>query len=82
MLRPGGLVAVSFSDRWFPTKAIAVWSRLHEFERLGLVLHLLHHAGFTGLHTESRRGLPRPADDKYAAERASADPLFAAWAYR
>jgi SAM-dependent methyltransferase len=82
VLRPGGLVAVSFSDRWFPTKAIAVWSRLHEFERLGLVLHLLHDAGFTGLHTETRRGLPRPADDKYAAERASADPLFAAWGYR
>lgn len=82
VLRPGGLVAVTFSDRWFPTKAIAVWSRLHEFERLGLVLHLLHDAGFTGLHTETRRGRPRPADDKYAAERAGADPLFAAWGYR
>ena len=82
VLRPGGLVAVTFSDRWFPTKAIAVWSRLHEFERLGLVLHLLHDAGFSSLHTETRRGRPRPADDKHAAERASADPLFAAWGYR
>ncbi len=82
VLRPGGLIAVTFSDRWFPTKAIAVWSRLHEFERLGLVLHLLHDAGFTGLHTESRRGRRRPADDRHAAERAGADPLFAAWCYR
>ena len=46
VLKPGGLLALSFSDRWFPTKAIAVWSRLHEFERLGLVLHLLREAGF------------------------------------
>ena len=81
VLKPGGLLALSFSDRWFPTKAIAVWSRLHEFERLGLVLHLLREAGFAELHTETRRGLPRPADDKYLAQRAFADPLFAAWGY-
>ena len=81
VLKPGGLMLLSFSDRWFPTKAIAVWSRLHEFERLGLVLHLLHAAGFADLHTETRRGLPRPADDKYLAQRAFADPLFSAWGY-
>jgi hypothetical protein len=81
VLKPGGLMLLSFSDRWFPTKAIAVWSRLHEFERLGLVLHLLHAAGFADLHTETRRGLPRPADDKYLAQRAFADPPFSAWGY-
>jgi SAM-dependent methyltransferase len=81
VLKPGGIVVISFSDRWFPNKAIAVWSRLHEFERLGLVLHQLHAAGFADLHTETRRGLPRPADDKYLAQRAFADPLFAAWGY-
>ncbi len=81
VLKPGGLLVLSFSDRWFPTKAIAVWGRLHEFERLGLALHLLRGAGFAELHTETRRGLPRPADDKYLAQRAFADPLFAAWGY-
>lgn len=81
VLKPGGLMLLSFSDRWFPTKAIAVWGRLHEFERLGLALHLLRSAGFAGLETETRRGLPRPADDKYLAQRAFADPLFAAWGY-
>jgi len=81
VLKPGGLMLLSFSDRWFPTKAIAVWGRLHEFERLGLVLHLLHGAGFGELHTETRRGLARPVDDKYLAQRAFADPLFAAWGY-
>ncbi|MBK9351581.1 MAG: methyltransferase domain-containing protein [Sulfuritalea sp.] len=81
VLKPGGLLVITFSDRWFPTKAIAVWGRLHEFERLGLVLQLLQAAGFAGLHTETRRGLPRPADDTYYTQRTFADPLFAAWGY-
>ena len=79
VLKPGGLLAITFSDRWFPTKAIAVWGRLHEFERLGLVLRLLHAAGFAGLQTETWRGLPRSSDDKYFDRRAFADPLFAVW---
>ncbi len=81
VLRPGGVLALAFSDRWFPTKAIAVWSRLHEFERLGLAQHLLHGAGFTSLRSESWRGAARPADDKYSSQRAFADPLFTAWGY-
>lgn len=76
VLKPGGLFCVAFSDRWFPTKAIAVWSRLHDFERMGLVSSLLHEAGFTGLHTESLRGAARPADDRYIAAREFSDPLF------
>jgi SAM-dependent methyltransferase len=81
VLRPGGVLAIAFSDRWFPTKAITVWSRLHEFERLGLVLHLLHTTGYARLHTETQRGLPRPPDDGLIARRSHADPLFAAWGY-
>ena len=76
VLRPGGVFAVAFSDRWFPTRAIAVWSRLHAFERMGLVLSLLYQAGFTDLHTESLRGAARPADDRYITVRDFADPLF------
>jgi hypothetical protein len=33
--------------------------------------------GYTGLATESLRGLPRPADDKYADQLAQSDPVFA-----
>jgi hypothetical protein len=70
---------LAFSDRWFPDKAIRVWSELHPFERLGMVLGLLAAAGFGALRTETLRGLKRPEDDKYAAQRAHADPLFSAW---
>ncbi len=76
VLKPGGLFCVAFSDRWFPSKAIAVWSRLHDFERLGLVLSLFHDAAFDELHTESLRGAARPADDRYFAAREFSDPLF------
>lgn len=79
VLKPGGVCVVSFSDRWFPTKAIRVWSELHPFERLGLVTSLFQGAGFVGLGTESLRGMKRPENDKYADQRACADPLFAVW---
>lgn len=79
VLRPGGTCLLTFSDRWFPPKAIHLWSQIHPFERLGYVLALLRAAGFTQLNSETLRGLLRPADDKYAAQRNYADPLFAAW---
>jgi SAM-dependent methyltransferase len=79
VLRPRGVLAISFSDRWFPTKAIRVWSEIHPFERMGLVLTLLRQAGFADLNTESLRGTRRSADDKYISRRSFADPLFAVW---
>lgn len=82
VLRPGGWCVLSFSDRWFPPKAIRVWSELHPFERLGMALWLLAEAGFEDLRSHTLRGLKRPADDKYAAQRDYSDPLFAAWGRR
>lgn len=82
VLRPGGVFVVTFSDRCFPTKAIAVWERLYDFERMGLVLDLFLRAGFADLATFSLRGLPRPADDPYAGRLDHADPVFAVWGYR
>jgi SAM-dependent methyltransferase len=78
VLKRGAPFTVTFSDRWFPTKAIELWTELHPFERLGLVVDYFRKAGgYTGLATESLRGLPRPADDKYADQLAQSDPVFA-----
>lgn len=78
VLKPGAPLVITFSDRWFPTKAIALWSDLHPFERMALVLEYLRLAGnFAGLATESVRGYPRPADDKYADRLRQSDPVFA-----
>lgn len=80
VLKPGAWLVVSFSDRWFPPKAVRIWSELHPFERVAWVASLFAGAGFVDVASESLRGLKRPEDDKYAAQRAHADPLFAVWA--
>jgi hypothetical protein len=80
ILRPEGYFIVTFSNRWFPTKAIKIWRELHEFERLGLVLeYFLRAGGFKDLQTYSIRGLPRPHDDKYFPELMFSDPVYAVW---
>lgn len=83
VLAPGGRLIVSFSNRWFPTKAIRLWEGIHEFERPGLVLEYLLESGlFAELETWSLRGLPRPADDKYADRLLRSDPIYAVWGER
>ena len=38
VLAPGGVLAVTFSNRFFAPKAVRVWKELHDFEKMGLVL--------------------------------------------
>ena len=83
VLSPGGIAIMTFSNRWFPTKAIRLWEELHEFERAGLVLEYFHESGaYRDLNTFSLRGLPRPAEDKYAHRLGTSDPVHAVWARR
>jgi len=80
VLRPEGYFIVTFSNRWFPTKAIKIWHELNDFERMGLVLeYFLRAGGFNGLQTYSIRGLPRPHDDKYFPDLFFSDPVYAVW---
>jgi SAM-dependent methyltransferase len=80
VLKPGGVFAATFSNRWFPPKVIRVWPVLHEFERMGLVLEYFLNSGkYNQLQTYSLRGLPRPANDKYAAQLPYSDPVYAVW---
>lgn len=48
-LAPGGIAIVSFSNRCFPTKAIAAWLRLDTAGRAALVRLSLERAGFRDL---------------------------------
>ena len=83
VLRPGGVFVVTFTNRWFPPKAIAIWEGIHEFERPGLILEYFAESGaFRDLETWSLRGLPRPADDEYASQLAQSDPVYGVWGYR
>jgi SAM-dependent methyltransferase len=81
VLKPGAPAIITFTDRWFPTKVIELWTGLHPFERLALVQEYFRSAGnFTDIETETSRGRPRPEDDKYARQQALSDPVYAVWA--
>jgi SAM-dependent methyltransferase len=80
VLKPDGYFVITFSNRWFPTKAIKIWKDIHEFERMGLVLEYFIRSGkFRDLHTYSIRGLPRPRNDKYYPDLHFSDPVYAVW---
>jgi hypothetical protein len=51
VLRPGGAVVISFSNRCFPTKAVAVWRGLDDDGHARLAELYLRHAGFEGIVT-------------------------------
>jgi SAM-dependent methyltransferase len=77
VLKPGGKLLVSFSDRWFPTKACGAWAEMHAFERAGFVLDLMLDSGsFRDLETVSYRNWWRPADDRHIGQTRTSDPVF------
>ncbi len=82
VLGSGGIVVVSFSTRFFPPKAIRLWTRLHPMERVAWVADLLRQAGFARLHTLTESGLERDPADRYANRFREMDPLFAVWGYK
>ena len=69
VLRPGAPFVVSFSNRCFPTKAVAIWLEATDEQHVALVRRYFEAAeGWIGLTAE---------------DRASAgDPLYAVWARR
>jgi SAM-dependent methyltransferase/FKBP-type peptidyl-prolyl cis-trans isomerase 2 len=76
VLRPGGLFINSFSERWFPTKVVTLWTELHPFERIGMVLDDYIATGFDDLQTESVRGHFRPDADRYRGMSPFSDPVY------
>jgi len=85
VLKPGGVFALTFSNRWFEEKVIRIWTELHEFERMGLVCQYFNRTElYDGVTTSSDRGWPRPDDpeDRYAGKLAESDPVFAVWGMR
>ena len=69
VLRPGAPFVVSFSNRCFPTKAVAVWLGTTDPQHVALVRGYFQAAGgWTDVKEEDRS----PGD--------GADPLYAVWA--
>jgi hypothetical protein len=66
VLRPGAPLAITFSNRCFPTKAVAIWQALDDDGHARLVALYLAEAGFAEI--EIRTLIP---------PEAGSDPLFA-----
>jgi SAM-dependent methyltransferase len=75
VLRPGAPFVVSFSNRCFPTKAIAVWLDTTDHQHVRLVRTYFEAAGgFADVTAEDRS--PGRGDPLYAVwARASSDPI-------
>ncbi len=69
VLRPGGVVVLTFSNRCFPTKAVRGWLATNEDGRVAIVRAYLEQAGFEGVTTALR-----------TTRRLGRDPLYGAWA--
>ena len=83
VLKPGGILIQTFSNRWFPPKAIRIWAELSEFERVGLVLeYFLGSGAYKNLETYSARGWSRPETDRHYPEILTGDPVYAVWGTR
>ena len=54
LLQPGGRFIVSFSNRCFPTKAVAIWQTLSGADQQRLVTAYMQAAGLTNVATRSR----------------------------
>jgi len=54
-LRPGGPVLVTFSNRCFPTKAVAIWQALDGLDQCRLVELYLQRAGFQSIESRTLR---------------------------
>ena len=63
VLRPGGPAVITFSNRCFPTKAVAIWRALSGLDQCRLVELYLHRAGFT---TVESRELDSDGDPVWA----------------
>ena len=72
VVRPGGLFVCTFSNRCFPTKAIAGWLYATDAQRCAIVADYFRQAG----------GWGEPTVDQRTPAHHFGDPLYAVWSTR
>jgi SAM-dependent methyltransferase len=77
VLKPGAVAVFTFSNRCFPTKAIAVWQSASMEEKAQLVASYFKAAGFADIHSEDRS-----PERRFGLFTMYSDPLFGVWAYK
>jgi SAM-dependent methyltransferase len=66
VLRPGGTLALTFSNRCFPTKAVHGWLRTDDEQHGAVISELVRRAGHFGEPTVALRTRPGVGDPLYA----------------
>lgn len=66
VLAPGAPFIVSFSNRCFPTKAVAVWRGSTDAQHVELVRQYMTHAGYNSIETAQKPGGMFLGDPLYA----------------
>eukprot|EP00747_Dinoflagellata_sp_TGD_P189144 gnl/TRDRNA2_/TRDRNA2_49100_c1_seq1.p1 gnl/TRDRNA2_/TRDRNA2_49100_c1~~gnl/TRDRNA2_/TRDRNA2_49100_c1_seq1.p1 ORF type:complete len:150 (-),score=7.08 gnl/TRDRNA2_/TRDRNA2_49100_c1_seq1:301-696(-) len=46
VLKPGGIVVLSTSNRYFPTKVVRIWSRTNDVEHILIYGSYVHYSGY------------------------------------
>lgn len=66
LMRPGGPLAISFSNRCFPTKAVAIWQAMSDADHGRLVAAYLAEAGFAEIELRTLIAPGQRSDPLYA----------------
>jgi SAM-dependent methyltransferase len=66
VLKPGAPVVITFSNRCFPTKAVAIWLSLSDDQHARLVTIYLERAGFVGVETRPPEQIAKNRNPLYA----------------
>jgi hypothetical protein len=76
ILKPGGLFAVLFSNRMFPTKAVAIWRSLDDRQHVDLIGAYFQQAGnYTAVEAQDRTPqAPGYTDPVYVVMARKAEP--------
>lgn len=70
VLKPGGVAAMSFSNRCFPTKAISIWTATGDLDHVWIVGAYFHFAG----------GFEAPVAEDISPNPGKTDPMYVVYA--
>lgn len=74
VLRPGAPLVITFSNRMFPTKAVAIWRGLGDADHGRLIaLYVTHAGGFDPPHVEDISPSPGRSDPLYSVAATRSD---------
>lgn len=80
VVKPGGLFIVTFSNRFFPPKAVSIWKDSNDNQRKMLVNGYFNKSESFIIEGDfESSGKPRPEDDKYYELGIPSDPVYAFW---